>query len=226
MAREQSDLISGCNQQGMSVSEFQEMFCNRCKQPACKRAAWGRSLMDRRVVEQVQRLLHATQADPGLLKYARLVDFKDMAVQKAQALNIANQRGDWSVPEIAITDGQVEVSSASQVDAAVRAMKNDPVESQTQVPDKPDSEQQDIEPLEEQNPSSLEPDPPSPSRPVQKGKKVQAPSAINTQVQQGVMLGGGPPPEPKRPSAKDPWSPPPSDGAQRVKVGATIKMGG
>lgn len=235
MARNQTDYLTECNRQGVPVAEFEQTFCQRCKQVQCRRAAWGSSRMDQRVQEQVERLLHPMQADPTLSKYGHLVDFKSM-FEHALRMEEANRRGDWEIPEIPVSDGVIEVSSAASVDAAVRAMKIPPSQGGA-VEAKPDAIADGLpDPKTPVEVTPPEPAPhapsPAPSAPVQKGPRVHAPTATNTPVEQGQMVGGGPPPTPPvtPPSeglkAVDPWAPPPPDPAQKVRVGATVRMGG
>jgi len=218
--RNLTDFLSECNQQGMAPEEFQQVFCQRCKQPHCTRASWGSSRMDVRVQEQIQRLLHPVQVDPNQAKYAHLVDFDDMS-RRAMQQEIADSRGDWEVPEIPVIDGQIQITSPAHVDAAVRAMSRTLAEPLEDV----EESFEDVE--EPEVDASPEPQPgPTPKAPVQKGEKINAPTAKNTPNRQGVMLDGGPPPESK--PARDPWEPPPNavpSSARKVPVGGTVKMG-
>lgn len=219
------DLLSDCNRQGMAVQEFTEMFCQRCKQKKCERASWGTPRMERRVQEQERRLLHPIQVDPALDKYEAIVkasDFKDMLHRAAQ-LEISNRRNDWEVPEIPVRDGQVEVNRPDPVDDALRAMarRQGRDEPQFFATAEPDPEP----PAPEPKISSLAP--PSPAKPV----VFVPPTAKNTATPQGVVIGGGPPPPREAPRPPiDPWAPPSAlpeaSSATKVKVGATVKMGG
>lgn len=51
------DLFHECNDQGMTVPEFESLFCQRCRNTECKRAGWSTSSFDDRISSQVERLL-------------------------------------------------------------------------------------------------------------------------------------------------------------------------
>lgn len=51
------DLYHECNTQGMSATEFESIFCNRCRNRECQRAGWATSNWDERISSQVDRLL-------------------------------------------------------------------------------------------------------------------------------------------------------------------------
>jgi len=181
--------------------------------------------MERRVQDQERRLLHPIQADPTLDRYAPIVkasDFQDMLHRAAQ-LEISNQRNDWEVPEIPVRDGQVEINRPDPVDDALREM------ARRQGRDEPkffsEIEQAPVQSEAPPKISSLSPPP------ATKPKTFVPPTAKNTATPQGVILGGGPPPvAPQAGPPVDPWAPPPAppggESAKKVKVGATVKMGG
>jgi hypothetical protein len=185
--------------------------------------------MDQRVAEQAERLLNPTQADPSLSKYAHLGDFENMVKQAIQ-MEIADRRGDWEVPEIPVTDGQVEVRPADHLDAAVKAMRT-PTSYGGTVEAKPDIVAEGL-PDPETPLIVNEPLPPKPQGPIvtreqPKPKTFVPPTVTNAPTQQGAMIGGGPPPK-AAPAADpvDPWAPPETPPAKKVQVGATVKMGG
>jgi len=52
------DLYVICNEDsGMNAQQFEEVFCNKCKNRECVRAGWAFSAWDRRILTQVDRLL-------------------------------------------------------------------------------------------------------------------------------------------------------------------------
>jgi hypothetical protein len=137
------DFFRECNTQGLAPKDFEQTFCQRCRNPDCDLAAWGSSKFDQRVATQAERLLNPQQADPRLPKYARIVqaDFQSM-MREAMMLEIADQRGDWEVPEIDVVDGQVEVASTATtqaVDNAVRGLARSYEQPAPGLPD-PDGE--------------------------------------------------------------------------------------
>lgn len=229
------DLIGECNEQGASPQEFQEMFCQRCKNPECYRAAWGDSLFSQRVATQADRLLHNPRfADPNDSKYdnIRALHFKDM-IEQAMRLEIADRRGDWQVPEINITDGRQQVApldTTRVVDDAVRrlatAQGKKPPALADPLLDSPDVPVSQGEPL----PTPLPPAAQSPPRPM---------TPINTPVSAGgIMVGSASPyrmqvePEPSRIPGRevaaevqaDPWAAPDRPPDQVVDPGATIRL--
>lgn len=119
------DFFRECNSQGLAPKEFQQTFCQRCRNPDCDLAAWGTGLFDRRVATQAERLLNPQQADPRLPKYARIVEteFPSM-MREAMMLEIADRRGDWEVPEIAVVDGRIETASPATTQAVDNAVRN------------------------------------------------------------------------------------------------------
>lgn len=95
------DFLQSCmaDLQTNDKEAFQQTFCQRCKNPECERAGWARDKFGERVSTQADRLLNPkiqiTQAAGS--RYEHLKDFMDMAKQAIQ-LEIADHRGDWTVP--------------------------------------------------------------------------------------------------------------------------------
>jgi hypothetical protein len=246
-----ADFLRECNSQGVSPQEFEQVFCQRCRQADCDLAQWGSSLFDRRVATQADRLLKPEQADPRLPKYAQIVgaDFTDM-LEHAMRLEISDRRGDWEVPE---TDGVLEVASTattSAVDNAIRNLARSEGRPEPALPDDEDIVAQAVAQLGE-NPSeelqkaaeAQEDDAPLGSQEDPSGAKpasLQAPPMPagnrppptlpkkgNIPVPSGgLMVGGGPAAKP--PVAADPWAPPSSLTARSktVPTGARIRMSG
>ena len=219
MPNPKQDFLNGCNNQGMSPNEFQEMFCVRCKNPDCVNARWGDSMFAARIATQEERLLRPQRADPNSPKYAQILkaEFVDM-LQQAMRLEIADRRGDWSIPpEIPILDGQdvlAQPAASTAVDDAVRALSNKP-----QTPQKPK------EPEVPKRVSDLEPVPLEPVPvPRQVAPGFRMPTGNIPVPSSGVMVDGSTAP-PVQPVAEvDPWAIP-DPGIQKVAVGAKVKMG-
>jgi hypothetical protein len=180
------------------------------------------------------------QADLSLPKFAQIagLNFKDM-LQKAVKLEISTRRGDWSVPEIDITDGrivQAPSTTTDQVEDAVRQLRgapeeDDPVREADYAGKMGDPEWDETEPPEQEPEQLQEDDPPPEVRsdppaapPV---RSVVPPRAANTPDQGEIMIGGGPTPNLReRPATEvDPWAPPPKSKIRKVEVGATITFG-
>jgi len=233
-------------------NEMQQSFCARCRNEECSLSGWGNDLFGFRISTQAERLLNAVQADPTLSKYAQIVsaDFKNMA-QHAMRLEESARRNDWTVPEINVSDGQVEIDPAATaaVDNAIRAMARSQGQEEPDLPDEEDFDEAEdmmayMDELEarelsleeaeaelERQKAALEAErrlqaPPRPSRPKPPPQQRQQPQrpAKNTNVPAGgLMVGGGPPPPPPKPH--DPWAPPANPPAHKVAVGAKIRMG-
>lgn len=110
----QSDFWGDCfdPSYGMSPNQFTETFCKKCMNQACGRSAAEGTSWFRRVATQEERLLlnpnFADPRDPRFREIANL-DFKS-ALREAISIEIADRRGDWSIPseaEIAIEASRV-----------------------------------------------------------------------------------------------------------------------
>lgn len=95
---------------GMSPNQFAGMFCNRCLNQECGRSAAEGTAWFRRVSTQEERLLinpnFADPRDPRFRDVANL-DFRS-ALKEAIAIEIADRRGDWSVP----TDAEIAIEAS------------------------------------------------------------------------------------------------------------------
>ena len=95
------DWLQECNEQGVPMQEFGQIFCVRCRNPECMRAGYAGSLWADRMGTQVERLLENPKyADLSMPQYAKInaMDFPD-ALRQALKIEIARRRGDWEVPE-------------------------------------------------------------------------------------------------------------------------------
>lgn len=220
------DLFDECSTQGVPPKEFKAQFCRRCKNPECVHAEWGDSAFSARIATQAERFFNPTLVDPNLSKYQPVISGWKNMLKRAVQLEVANLRGDWVVPEIPVSDGQIEVSSPAMVDDAIRAMarmsgRNGP------LPEEPAIKEVQEPAVEEAPKADLSSDQKTDPSTAQKGKKAFVPRATNTQgPKSGVMVGGGPPPPPTAPKpARDPWAPPEKPAALKVNVGGVVKLG-
>lgn len=51
------DLLKECNDQGLPAQDFENLFCQRCKNRSCERAKWATSTWDERISTQMDRLI-------------------------------------------------------------------------------------------------------------------------------------------------------------------------
>ena len=217
---------------------FQATFCARCRNPGCAHAKWATDKFGARVQTQVDRFFGSPQADPNDPKYAQLKDFQD-CMREAIRLEAADKAGDWEVPEVDISDGQTETARAdttSHVDAAVRTLARVKGREEPELPDPlraavEDSADETETLMEQETPEDTSPPPesedpaPEPSQPRHFQGSTVGPG--NTPAPDGgIIIGDGPPPEPKwRPGeAKEDWTP--KEKPKTVQPGATVKMGG
>jgi len=198
----------------LTEQEFRGTFCQRCKNQDCELAEWGDSDWVDRISTQVERLLtNPLFANPNDPRYQALqqIPFADMA-HRAYQLEIADQKGDWEIPEILVTDGQSEVADrevTSAVDRAVKSLQGEEIE-----------EIQEEETKEEVIPLVLE----EPIREMEREPPRSDVAVLNPS--EGIVLEGGFQPsllssEPKE--EIDPWDI--SNSIEKVKVGATIRLG-
>jgi hypothetical protein len=243
-----ADLLAQCNSGKLRTNpkEFQEVWCVRCSQPGCDLAKFAQTdPMARRQATWREEFFGKPQADTRIPKFAQIagLDFKDM-LEKAVKLEVSTRRGDWSVPEINISDGriiQAPEATARQVEEAVRQLhqatqpfptQEEPLASEEFVAGEPDDP-----PVEEIEPPPLEPEQPrevvESTPPVEElpaappSQKLIVPRAGNTPDRGEVMLGGAPAPSarPRPQPEADPWAPPPKSTTKVVKKGATIVFG-
>jgi hypothetical protein len=95
---------------GMSPNQFTGTFCNRCMNGDCERsAAEGTSWFKRVSTQEDRLLLQPKFADPRDPKYRDVanLDFRS-ALKEAITLEIADRRGDWSIP----TDAEVAIEAS------------------------------------------------------------------------------------------------------------------
>lgn len=221
-----ADFLDGCNDRGMKVSEFTEMFCNHCRNPECSRAQWATDKFGARVATQEDRFFNPLRADPRLPKYAQILasQFQDM-LHRATVLEISAQRNDWEIPEIPILDGGTEtapsiltrgVDSAVNVLAQARGTKRE-IAPEVPEPDPEDEMAEAMKPVDR-------PEPPLVPMPKAKPAIPVVVTRPNTDVPAGGIMLDGTPGRPA-PVAEDPWAIP-SKKDVKVSLGARVKMAG
>jgi hypothetical protein len=230
------DCISDLGRDKGSYQDFQETFCKRCRNIQCTHAQWSKDKFGDRVIKQPDRMFHPHQADPKAPKYAHLADFASM-MQEAIKLEIADRKGDWSVPEVPILDGRQETSKlvvTNSVDEAIQKLAQakgqeiklpDPmVEVTKEFISETNEQMKQYEEKTEPESSDRNTTPASPSSTPPVIQTPQVPFARNTEVpKEGIMIGGGS--APVKVPALDPWAPPPPKG-KVVPVGGKVVLGG
>ena len=234
------------------AKEFSQVFCHRCRNAQCSLAGWAGDLFGKRVQTQADRLLNPVQANPKLPKYAQITgtDFEDM-LDHAMQLEIADQRGDWVIPEIDVSDGRLETASRETTHAVDNAIRNLAQAQGQPEPNLPvprnmagafaqqaESMLSQLESLESLEESSNEVPvlvggdkrdrtPMPQDQPLENKEVFRPPDRANTDTHsEGLMIGGTPAPKKKpRKEPVDPWAPPKESVAKKVEAGARIRMG-
>ena len=251
---EKKNLLTYCNDQGMNPQDFMRMFCRRCRNYECVNAAFAGGLFDARVATQAERLLeNPTFADPDDPKYAdvRVIFFKDM-IQEAMRLEVSDQRGDWTVPDMPdipsfdVADGQDIVapdSTTSSVDKAVKALARNSGKPEPNLPDPKEGKIAEFRKetqrlMEEEDIPIVPPPPPEPTKqpdvaPATMEGRIR-PDAASIHASNipmppgGMMLDGEAVPARPKETPDHPviasWGGPKKD--RVVPIGAKIQMGG
>lgn len=193
---EKRDHLAICNELGVPSQDFEMQFCARCLQSECVRSQHGKSRFEQRVVSWKGRLFdevpRMNASDPRLL-----------SIRAKKFVEIDTGR----VPEIGgKSDAWVDPRDLDEPRESPQATASEP-EPVAQVTPPPE-------------PVTVPPVEPKVSEPKISERAV--PQLMNTQVQQGRMIGGRKP-EPPR----DPWEVKTQEtqGLQVVKPGARIKLG-
>jgi hypothetical protein len=194
----------------LSQGAFQEQVCARCRNGKCSLSPWSDDIFARRVREQPNRFFNPERADPGSSRYEHLRDFESL-LHRAMQLEIADRKGDWSIPEISVLDGRIgsETRTDTMLEEAVRAtLPAAPTEPSTEQPS-----------TEEEEPLGTPDITGTPSLNTH-SKAMPTPPLGNTTVPaQGLMVGGEEPTQP----VSDPWAPKP---LTKVRApGARIRFG-
>ena len=127
----QKDLFKECFDERASATEFKEVFCNRCRNPICTQAGWGKDKFGLRTNTQEARLFNPTFADPNNPKHASLRkrDFPSL-FREAVRLERADAIGDWSLPDENVVLAPIESQAATDesqdlVEKAVKSLRNE-----------------------------------------------------------------------------------------------------
>lgn len=233
-----TDLFNECYDRQGSPEEFKKLFCNRCRQPRCVLAGWADDQFGSRVSTQMDRLFNTNVADPNDPRFARLqeADFPNL-LNQAIRLNIADKRGDWSLPEspevkVVLSPIEGEPAGDESQELLEQAVKNlagtqgEQVEaSDSDTPKNPSQK-----PDKENEESFVEEPKPSKPQHFQDVKKSSAPQRTpktrtlgNTEVpDEGLMVGGGSVPNKPPEPASDPWAIPTET---ILQPGAKVQMG-
>jgi len=247
---EKKDLLGYCNEHGMPPRQFMQTFCQRCRNTECVNASWGTSVWQNRMRNQKEILLDNPQfADLRDPKFQRIHtnDFPSL-LEKAVQLEIADRRGDWEIPEVAITDNKLERAQGSTTDAVDEAVKALAKAQGKVEPDLPDRQMAEKEEFIEETHQMMQEDQEMPPgfHPESEGAEENDPNVVktgeeksppttatptprkfsNTEIpNEGIVIGGGEIPKKKEAAPKaDPWAVP-KDKPEVVKVGAKIRMG-
>ena len=231
------------NQTKVSPQQFDEAFCQVCKNLECVRAGWAESAWVQRMATQVDRLLEnptfADERDPRF-RHVREHDFPSL-LQEALRVEIIDQKNDWSIPTNQdVQDLMVGKGMSTHELSNDISSKN---ESSTTSEEK--NEEHNPHPLPQNNPpkdsnisGGFSEDTENPSRTSQIQSIKQEPQNpfINTPFpKEGVSLEV---PTPKKPSSDkvqkppnfigDAWTSPEMKTKPKnlVKKGARIQMGG
>lgn len=222
-----TDELKGCmdstkelNKDGkLTVSDFQSIFCVKCRRKECVHAKGWQDQFYSRVSTQPERFFNPKLANPNDPKYSNLADFVNM-VQEAMRIEIADKRNDWEIPEIPIIDGVIQPSDQTATAIVEEAVRNLSKSNGIILPfaeEKPSEVV--VAPIVEKQQPETKPEAPAPiSMPNQ-----SFPKQGNTQMPpHGIILGGGDAiiESPQKP---DPWALPKEKGAV-VKPGAKIVL--
>jgi hypothetical protein len=104
------DLLSECNDQGMTVPEFESLFCKRCKNKECQRAGWATSNWEDRISTQVDRFLAnpniANQSDST--RWEGIVNFIPLSENEANSWEVTSPKPIETVSESNKIEGKIE----------------------------------------------------------------------------------------------------------------------
>ena len=146
------DYLEECNDQRISIVEFKQIFCNRCRNTDCVNAGWSGSIWKGRMDTQVQALLEDPKfADLSNPKYAQIreADFPSL-LHKAMRLEISDRKADWEpVPEIDISNGKDEIANTATTSTVDEAIKKMAAIQGKPAPDLPDPKEAMLESFQE-----------------------------------------------------------------------------
>jgi len=245
------DLFNECFDERLPPAAFKQVFCGHCRNPTCSLAGWAADQFGARNAIQEERLYNPNVAHPDDPRYGRLKeqDFPSL-FHKAVRLEIADRRGDWSLPESNVVLAPIDpepASSESQdlVKEAVLSLKreNNPETISDEVIDRgssdtPESELRDQEDQDQVTPPEIPPEQPeqnlaSKTEKTEKSLEASAKASVerhqhpnqkNTDFEEGLMLEGAsefPSDEKtKQQRVQDSWKP-----SKVIEPGSTVNMG-
>ena len=231
------------NQTKVSPQQFDEAFCQVCKNLECVRAGWAESAWVQRMATQVDRLLDnpnfADERDPRFRR-VREHDFPSL-LQEAIRVEIIEQKNDWSIP----TDQDVQKLMAGKGMETSELSNNISSKDESSTTFEENNEEDKPPPIPQGNPQnasdikggfSENTENSNPTSKIQSIKQEPQNPFINTPFpKEGVSLGV--PTSEKSPSDKvqkpanfvgDAWTAPEMKTKPKnlVKKGARIQMGG
>jgi len=125
------DLFNECFDERLPPAAFKQVFCARCRNPTCSLAGWATDQFGARNALQEERLYNPSVGHPDNPRYGHLKeqDFPSL-FHKAVRLEVADQRGDWSLPESNVVLAPIDPETASMesqdsVEEAVRSLKQE-----------------------------------------------------------------------------------------------------
>ena len=240
--RETRNLLSECNNLGLSPQEFMDTFCRRCRNYTCTNAGWADSAWEYRMRTQVDRLFdERLEADPDDPRYERVREAQfPSLLREAIRLDLAEQKGDWSIPsdeEVSRTmrvradeinfappaDEIPDENTSTRIDDALEALTGKrPVRKEDSSPDPanfiaaPEHVETSERVVPEQGSIAVESQPePAPKNP--QPRQPHTPQQYKLPDQTGAVIGGAAPPP------TDPWSVS-NKPKNVVDVGATVAM--
>ena len=214
------DMLQECNDQHIPPKDFMQTFCVRCRNTQCVNAGWAGSSFEYRMATQVDRLLiHPNKALPDDPKYSpiRALHFLEVA----EAIVLQRREDPWAGPGVHLAEPPRKTATHPTVEEAVSklaATKGRRPPTMVTV-----EEEAPMGPSPEPPPMQTVPAPVVPAPVVVPVQPVVAHPMVNTEFpEEGVMIGGGPPPVGGPAPVVDPWAPKPKPNI--VPRGAKIKM--
>jgi hypothetical protein len=216
------DLLQECNDQRTPPKDFTQTFCVRCRNRDCVNAGWAGSTFEERVGTQVDRLLNnpiMARPEDSRFDPVRAMHF----VEVAQAIVLRRRADPWAGPGVFLAEPDPAMATLPTVEDAVaklaeaRGRKPTAVTVEVEPELHPPSDPPPAPQMKMTLPESHPAPPPVLPPPVVR-------STVNTEFpDEGVMLGGSPPPPREGLVSADPWAPKPKHNV--VPPGAKIKMG-
>jgi hypothetical protein len=141
------DLLSECNDQGMTVPEFESLFCRRCKNKKCQRAGWASSNWEDRISTQVDRLLVnpniAGQSESS--RWEGIVNFIPLSENEANSWEILTQSEQIVEPVILEEKVDTPLKTSPIVEHKSKAL-NTPAQKSIIIGDEPLPSVEDTDP--------------------------------------------------------------------------------